>query len=101
MKRIFKLIKRTFLLSIGILIITITLFMSLSPQFGGKHSTEDIKRYDSSGHYEEGKFKNLIPTPQDMSFGNIVGMLKDFIVGVPRRSPEALEKGLLYQHFDR
>jgi len=74
-------------ITIIVLAITFT-FMAISPQFGGKHSKADIKRYEESGHYEKGKFQNLISTPQDMSFGNMVSVLKDFIVGVPNRRPD-------------
>ena len=88
MKKLLKITGKTFGIIVGIIIIITTVFMGLSPQFGGKHTKEDIKRYEASGYYEAGKFQNLIPTPQDMSFGNIVSVLKDFIVGVPGKKPD-------------
>ena len=88
MKKSLKIIGITSGIIFGGLLITIFTFMKTSPQFGGKHTKEDIKRYQASGHYEAGKFQNLIPTPQDMSFGNIVSTLKEFIVGVPGRKPD-------------
>jgi len=88
MKKVLKITGKTLGLILGILLVIIAIFMGVSPQFGGKHSIEDIKRYEASGHYQEGKFQNLIPTPMDMSFGNMVSIMKDFIVGVPRKKPD-------------
>jgi L-ascorbate metabolism protein UlaG (beta-lactamase superfamily) len=88
MKKIIrKIVKTVAIIAMLLFIITIT-FMGFSPQFGGTHSKEDIKRYEASGHYEDGKFQNLTPTAQDMSFGSIVTTLKDFIAGVPRKKPD-------------
>ena len=56
---------------VGIIVLILVvgvLFINLSPQFGGKHTKEDVVRYESSGHYKEGKFQNLIPTSMNMSF---------------------------------
>jgi L-ascorbate metabolism protein UlaG (beta-lactamase superfamily) len=64
------------------------LFIKTSPQFGGKHTSEDIARYKASGHYAKGKFMNLTPTVLDMSFSAIVNMLKDFAKGNPNKSPK-------------
>ena len=88
MKKIFKLTAKAFGLIVGTVLIITIAFMGLSPQFGGKHTKEDIKRYEASGHFEAGKFQNLIPTPMDMTFGNTMSILKDFIVGVPGKKPD-------------
>jgi L-ascorbate metabolism protein UlaG (beta-lactamase superfamily) len=88
MKKIVKITVKTFVIIIGIVLIITVAFMGLSPQFGGKHSKEDIKRYKASGHYEAGKFQNLIPTPMDMNLRNMVSGIKDFVVGVPRKKPD-------------
>lgn len=87
MKNILKSVLKTFGILIGSILLITILFMAFSPQFGGKHTKEDIERYQASGHYEAGKFKNLIPTSQEMSFSNAVGALKDFIRGVPGKKP--------------
>jgi L-ascorbate metabolism protein UlaG (beta-lactamase superfamily) len=71
----------TFLVIVGVL------FVNLSPQFGGKHSEADKKRYESSGHYEKGKFSNLIHTALDMDFKSLLSISKDYIKGVPNSEP--------------
>ena len=47
------------------------IWLNTSPQFGGKHTEEDIARFEASGHYEDGIFVNLIPTSLDMSLGEM------------------------------
>jgi L-ascorbate metabolism protein UlaG (beta-lactamase superfamily) len=88
MKKILKTIGKAFLALVGIVLVVSFVFILISPQFGGKHTKEDIKRYEASGHYDAGKFQNLIPTSQDMSFGNTLSVLKKFIVGVPGKKPD-------------
>jgi L-ascorbate metabolism protein UlaG (beta-lactamase superfamily) len=88
MKKILKLIGKSLLIVVGIVLIITVVFVKTSPQFGGNHTKEDIKRYEESGHYEAGKFQNLIPTPMDMTFGNTMSLLKDYIIGVPNKKPD-------------
>lgn len=88
MKKILKLIVKIFGVIVGLVLIITLAFMKISPQFGGKHTKEDIKRYEKSGHYEDGKFQNLIPTPMDMNFRNTISVIKDFIIGVPGKAPD-------------
>lgn len=71
-----------------VLFIIGALFVNLNPEFGGSPSKEDIKKYELSGNYEKGKFMNLIPTSMDMDFGNMTGVLKKFIKGVPNSKPK-------------
>lgn len=83
-------------LIIAIVIIGL-LFITFSPQFGGKHSEKDKKRYQASGHYENGIFINLISTSMDLKGGDMVSTMKDFIFGVPHREPE---KEIQVSHVD-
>lgn len=47
-------------LIILLLIITsIALFINLSPQFGGSATKEQMKAYEKTGHYKDGKFINV------------------------------------------
>ncbi len=64
------------------------LFMNFSPEFGGKSSEERKRSYEKSGHFEEGKFVNLVPTSMDMNFKTGVGVFWDFIKGNPNRQPK-------------
>ena len=47
---------------IGFAIIGGSLFLGFSPEFGGKPSKEDIKRYQKSGYYNDGVFQNIRAT---------------------------------------
>lgn len=83
-----KYIWRTFLGIVLLLTILITLFISISPEFGSMYTDNDKKQYEKSGHFEDGKFVNEIPTNMDMGFGDMMKVLKDFIVGVPNSRPD-------------
>ncbi len=93
MRKVFKWIKMI-LLGFGILILLITLtvfiFVNTSPQFGGKPSEEDKINYSKTGHFEEGKFVNLIPTSMDMDFAKIRSILRDQLKSDPTRTPSDL-----------
>jgi L-ascorbate metabolism protein UlaG (beta-lactamase superfamily) len=74
----------------GILLLGISgiLFVNFHPSIGGSHSAESIETFKRSGHYQDGKFINLIHTSMDMSFGKFMSILKDWISGVPDQTPE-------------
>lgn len=72
---------------IVLIIIVGALFINLSPEFGGKHSAEDVKRYQESEHYKDGIFVNDVYTTMDMSFKSLAGTTMDFIKGVPNARP--------------
>lgn len=87
-KRIFKMIGIIIGLAILSLLIVGVLFLNLSPEFGGKPSKQDKERYIKSENYEEGKFQNLIETSMDMSFGETMSTMVDFIKGTPNGKPD-------------
>lgn len=74
----------------GILLLVIsgTLFLNFYPSVGGTQSEEKIRIFKKSGYYEDGKFINQIYTSMDMGIGKFMSILKDWIVGVPKQSPE-------------
>lgn len=81
MKKVTKILKivGTTLAGIVLLLIMIpTAFIKLSPQFGGTPSASQQKKFLTSGHYNDGKFENLIPTSLDMGFSKTVSMARDF-----------------------
>ena len=86
-KKALKMITLTIVSIIALIVIGGIIFLNISPQFGGKHSENDIKRYQESGHYQGGKFINLIETNMDMSLKNIWAMSKEFIKGNPNAKP--------------
>lgn len=61
-----------------LLIIIVTLFLNLSPEFGSSPSKEEQKAFASSGHFEDGVFVNEIETSMDMDFGTIMSVFRDF-----------------------
>lgn len=69
---------------IGLLIVAITLFLNLSPQFGKGATKEQKIEYVKSGHYEKGKFINQSKTTIDASYWNLI---KEMVKGSPNRQP--------------
>ena len=65
------------------------LFVNISPEFGGKPTSEQKDSYHQSGHYTDGKFANLITTSMDMRFGTMVSILGDYLRGIPNGRPDA------------
>jgi L-ascorbate metabolism protein UlaG (beta-lactamase superfamily) len=75
----------------SVMILTIVfglIYMNTSPQFGGSHSDADKLRFKASGHYENNKFHNLIPTELDMGWRNVLNMSKQYFKGNPNKSPK-------------
>lgn len=82
----------TGILIVGVILLLVIVgysFTKLSPQFGGKPTTEQIALFNRSGHYQNGIFVNEIPTSMDMGFGKFMSILKDFIKGVPHQAPKS------------
>ena len=74
----------------GILLLGISgiLFVNFYPSIGGSQSDEKIETFKKSGHYQDGKFINLIHTSMDMNLGKFMSIIKDWIVGIPNQTPE-------------
>ncbi|MCB0395192.1 MAG: MBL fold metallo-hydrolase [Flavobacteriales bacterium] len=86
-RRILKRILTGTLVLILSIIIMATIFTKVSPQFGGSHSSADQERYRASGHYNNGKFENLISTELNAGPKVILGWMKETIKGIPNREP--------------
>ncbi len=71
-----------------LLLISGILFLNFYPSIGGSQSVEKIEVFKKSGHYEKDVFVNQIHTSMDMGFGKFISIMKDWIVGVPKQSPE-------------
>jgi len=85
MIKVIRMIGLTVLGVIALLAITITLFMYLSPQFGGAATKEQKQLYAKSGNFKDGKFVNRINIP--MKIDDKWGLFKDFINKPPTRKP--------------
>ena len=70
-----------------ILILIGILFITLSPEFGGSPSKEQIAEYEELPYFSEGKFTNLIPTEMSMSIGKTITMIPKFFANDPARIP--------------
>lgn len=70
------------MLIITILIIAVTvgiiLFVSYAPQFGQTPKGAHLAAIQSSPHYRDEQFVNLIPTSMDMRFSSMVKTMKEF-----------------------
>ncbi len=85
MIKILKMIGISIAVIIGLMIIVVTLFLNLSPQFGKVQTAEQKLAYSKSGHYENGKFINQNLTIMDIHF---FGLIKELIIGSPNRRPK-------------
>ena len=78
-------------LAIGVLFVLLLivglLFITLSPEFGGRPTPEQKRVYQQSGHYSDGKFVNLVSTTMDMNFGTLLSVLGDYLRGIPNGRP--------------
>tara|TARA_R110002050_G_scaffold141251_2_gene266327 strand:- start:32810 stop:33955 length:1146 start_codon:yes stop_codon:yes gene_type:complete len=96
-KKILKMIG-IILATVIILVATIgILFVNLSPEFGGKSSSEKVALYKKTGHFEDGIFVNQIETNLDMGLKDMAKTVSELIQGVPNRKPDF---DIPVQHID-
>ncbi len=85
---------------IVLLVLAITLFISLSPQFGGK-LTRDLKQtYSESKQWNGEKFENTSPTSLDMPLNTMLSVIAKQFEHIPNRRPDkniAVQKTALTQ----
>lgn len=62
-------------------------FVSLSPQFGGKHSDDDINRFKQSKNFQEDHFENLELTKTSPSLSDLGKLIKMVTAEVPDKVP--------------
>ena len=78
-KKAFKFMMVTVGALLLLLIVTGTIFMNVSPEFGGSPSDEQRQRFAKSAHYSNGTFQNTVPTTLDIGFANTIRILYDFM----------------------
>jgi len=83
LKKIAKMIGLALGILIVSLVITVTLFMNLSPEFGGSATSQQKIKYAESGHYKDGKFVNQVPTSMSFDFKTTL----EFFKKDPKRQP--------------
>ena len=70
---------------LALLVLAGVAFAGLSPQLGGTPTKTDQARFARSGHYQDGKFQNQLPT-EVMTGGSTFGLLKHFLFDKPQDS---------------
>ncbi|MBT8315699.1 MAG: MBL fold metallo-hydrolase [Maribacter sp.] len=89
----FKKILKRMLLGIGILsgaiLIAATLFINISPEFGGKATKEQREFYSKSQNYKKGKFINRGNVQMSMDFNKFVKSLTGYFSPSPNTKPSA------------
>ncbi len=90
MKIFRKLIRRTMLLLVSILLalgVLGVLFFMLSPQIGATASGNRLVRVNASPNFSENEFRNTIPTTMGLSFKEIPGLMWKMIRGIEGAEP--------------
>ena len=88
--KIKKIIKRTFLGLVGLIVLFvlgIALFVSLHPKFGTEAQGERLEKMQSSPHYGDGKFVNIHVIKDKLSSGEYVELFKKQFKGNPNKYP--------------
>jgi L-ascorbate metabolism protein UlaG (beta-lactamase superfamily) len=93
-----KFFKTTGLLILGlfaVLLLAGLAFLQWSPEFGGTPTTARQQAYARTGHYQDGKFRNPLPTPT-MTGGSQVGALRRMLF---EANPQAHPPGPLPMRY--
>lgn len=69
------------LIILFVIIVSIVLFVTMHPVFGGSISKSDTERYRDFDHYQNGQFVNLSHTDMKMSVSTILSILRDSMTG--------------------
>jgi len=75
---------------IGLIVIIGVLFINLSPEFGGKATEEQLKRYSKSENHEDGKFINLGHVTAEMSGGDMLKAIRGMFKRIPNATPKPI-----------
>lgn len=68
------------------------IWLNTSPQFGGRHTDEDLARYGASEHFDGKIFVNLIPTSLDIDFKTGLRITREMLKGGGNKKPDELLK---------
>ncbi len=75
------------LLFLILLTVGVVLFINVHPTFGANPTKLQKEAYERFPHYENGKFKNMVPTNMKMSAADILSFIKDSMNKKQERSP--------------
>ena len=91
MKTLKKILKMTLFIilgTVGIVVIGTTLFVWLSPEFGGSISSNHKQVYSKSPQWQEDKFVNAIPTSMDIGLKEMPGLIMKQFQSDPHRQAQ-------------
>lgn len=77
---------------VGIVLVLVVggfLFLSFSPQFGGKATDDQKEVYKKTGHFDDDKFQNQVETNMDMGFMKGMKVIKLFLQKSENREPNS------------
>jgi L-ascorbate metabolism protein UlaG (beta-lactamase superfamily) len=88
-RKIFKILVIALAGFVLVIALITTAFVNMSPQFGATPTKADEQNFLLSGHYENGKFQNELPTTLGMGFRKTVSIMWDFFFAqVPGKEPD-------------
>lgn len=73
---------------VGVVLVGATLFINISPEFGGKATKEQKENYALSSNYKDGKFMNLGGVQMSMDFKKFVKSLTGYFNPQPKAVPK-------------
>ncbi len=87
-KKIIKKMAITIGILIVLLVISVTSFIKISPEFGGKSTKEELLSYNTSRNYKDGKFINLGNIKITMSASDMFKVMKGMLSPTPNTRPD-------------
>lgn len=88
LKKLFKKMVLIIVVALGVLVLSVFLFTTLSPQFGGKPTKAQKALYATSSNYVDGKFINVGDIDSNLSLGDMLKSLKGYFSPQPRTIPD-------------
>ncbi|TVZ15815.1 L-ascorbate metabolism protein UlaG (beta-lactamase superfamily) [Maribacter sp. MAR_2009_72] len=88
LKKLVKKMALVILVIVGLIVLSVFLFVTNSPQFGGKMTKEQKERYVVSPNYKDGKFVNINGADVNLGFGDMMKSLKGYFFPLPKTIPE-------------
>lgn len=87
LRKAFKIIIISFIGFVAFLTVIGTLFIKLSPQFGGEITSEQQQEYELLDYYSNGKFQNIGDVKMTMGLKKGIEVTYDFLKKDPKRTP--------------
>ena len=76
------------LLTVGLLTVSVVLFMQLAPQFGAAPAGEHLENLKKSQNYGDDQFKNIVKTEMNMSASQMAGTMYKWLFEENGKTPK-------------